>query len=324
MNVTEFLTTVYGEIQENYVEGADREEDSFYFHVQNKYSLYKELLNSLDEQDLINLINNYGFFKGEITKKRFINFCNLIFKECITILEDCYKGDIWTACKKLYDLLKSKKKISRYWGDEYVNCFSFEFLKNEKCLYRMVDKDSKPNNCWHIPYENRRYASYSRYSMAGMPCLYLADSKEIANIECGEVQEGKQRWFSCFTPKNEQTLFFDLRIPTEDELSNYNLIDLIITYPIRFLTSVKVMKTDGRFYEEYYFPQLLFHLFFMSDMAELRSSYKGFVYSSTAYRGGVNYVLPALYKQKKPILNGISPELEKLFEITEPEVYNNN
>ena len=63
--------------------------------------------------------------------------------------------------------------------------------------------DGKPNNCWHIPYEIRRYASYSRYSMAGMPCLYLADSKETANIECGKVQEGKQRWFSRLKKKNE-------------------------------------------------------------------------------------------------------------------------
>lgn len=321
MNVTEFLTKIYGEIQESYVEGTGRVEDPFYSYVQNKYCIYKRLLNLLDEQDLVNSIEMYGFFKGKITKKRFINFCDLIFKECIAILEHYYKGDTWTACKKLYALLKSKKKISRYWEDEYVNCFSFEFLNNRACLYRMVDMDGKPNNCWHIPYEIRRYASYSRYSMAGMPCLYLADSKETANIECGKVQEGKQRWFSCFTPKNEQTLFFDLRIPTKDEFSNYNLIDLIITYPIRFLTSVKVMKTDGRFHEEYYFPQLLFHLFFMSDMAELRCSYKGFVYSSTSNRGGVNYVLPALYKQKKPILNGISHELEKLFDVTDPAIY---
>jgi len=141
MNVTEFLTKIYGEIQESYVEGTGRVEDPFYSYVQNKYCIYKRLLNLLDEQDLVNSIEMYGFFKGKITKKRFINFCDLIFKECIAILEHYYKGDTWTACKKLYALLKSKKKISIYWEDEYVNCFSFEFLNNRACLYRMVDMD---------------------------------------------------------------------------------------------------------------------------------------------------------------------------------------
>ena len=59
----------------------------------------------------------------------------------------------------------------------------------------------------------------------------------------------------------------------------------------------------------------------MSDLIDLRFSYKGFVYSSTANIGGENYVLPALYKQQKPLLSGISPELEKLFEATKPTEY---
>ncbi len=323
MNVTEFLTRIYGEIQESYAEVADREEVSCYSYVNKRYSLFKELINSLDEQDLVNNIIKYGFFKGKITKKRFINFCDTIFKECMTILENYYKGDIWAACKRLYALLKSKNKIARYWNDEFVNCFSFEFVKGERCLYRMVDKEIKPNDCWHIHYENRKYASYSRYSMAGMPCLYLADSKETANKECGKVQEGKHRWYSVFKPLNERTLFFDIRIPQNDNFDKYNLIDLIITYPVRFLCSVKVSKTSGYYHEEYYFPQLLFHLFFMSDITDLSCSYKGFVYSSTANKGGVNYVLPAIYKQKKPILEGISPELKKIFEASEPVILDN-
>ena len=178
------------------------------------------------------------------------------------------------------------------------------------------------NDCWHIHYEKRSFASYSRYSLSGIPCLYLADSENTARSECGNVQEGKQRWVSCFRPRKEKTLFFDLRIPANDEFNRYNLINLIITYPIRFLCSVKVQKTDGYYHEEYYFPQLLFHLFFMSDLTDLHSSYKGFVYSSTANIGGENYVLPALYKQRKPLLNGISPELKKLFEASKPAVYN--
>ena len=324
MDIINLLHQLYSEINNTYKKDYVRDENSFYQYVIEKKSFFLSLLNSLDEEELIKTLKVEDFFKGNLTKKRFSNFCDLIFKECIAILESYYKGDIGYAYKKLYALLKSRNKIGKYWGDEYINSFSFEFLKGEKCLYRMVDVKigEELNDCWHIHYEKRSFASYSRYSLSGIPCLYLADSENTARSECGNVQEGKQRWVSCFRPRKEKTLFFDLRIPANDEFNRYNLIDLIITYPIRFLCSVKVQKTDGYYHEEYYFPQLLFHLFFMSDLTDLHSSYKGFVYSSTANIGGENYVLPALYKQRKPLLNGISPELEKLFEASKPAVYN--
>lgn len=320
MKLTEMLSRIYREIQETYPDGVKRNVESFYQYVEDRYSSFINLIKMLDEEELITALRENGFFKGNLTKQRFSNFCNLIFNECITILDSYYKGNVWAACKMLNGLLKSKHKMSRYWEDEYINSFSFEFMEKNN-LYRMVDFNENEilEDCWHIHYEKRMYASYSRYNMASIPCLYLADSENTANKECGVIQKGKRRWISCFKPRNKKTLFFDLRIPTENEFDRYNLIDLIITYPIRFLCSAKVV--DGYYHEEYYFPQLLFHLFFMSDLIDLRFSYKGFVYSSTANIGGENYVLPALYKQQKPLLSGISPELEKLFEATKPTEY---
>lgn len=322
MKIVELLDCLYSHIRQTYEERFERAD--FYEYVQDRYSVFKELVLLLDEEELVNVLKEAGFMKGNITKQRFFNLCDVIFEDCIDILNYYYKGNIWMACKRLYDLLKSRNKISNYWEDEYINSFSFELLNGAQPLYRMVDIKigEKLNDCWHIHYEKRRYASYSRYSLSGIPCLYLADSEETANSECGNVQEGKQRWCSCFIPHNEKTLFFDLRIPTMDKMENYNPIDLIITYPIRFLCSVKVLKTDGYYHEEYYFPQLLFHLFFMSDIGDLRFSYKGVVYSSSTNQGGENYVLPALYKQDTPLLSGISPELEQLFESSVPVIYN--
>lgn len=322
MKIIELLDCLYLNIRQTYREKYERPD--YYEYVQSDFSRFKELLLQLDAEELIPVLKEKGCLKGNVTKQRFLNFCITIFEECINILDAYYKGNVWKASKRLYALLKSKNKISKYWEDEFMNSFSFEFLKEGKCLYRMVDMKIGENlrDCWHIHYEKRRHASFSRFSLAGIPCLYLADSQETANCECGNVQEGKQRWCSCFIPSNDKTLFFDLRIPTKNNLEEYNPIDLIITYPIRFLCSVKVLNTDGYYHEEYYFSQLLFHLFFMSDLIDLRLSYKGFVYSSTANQGGENYVLPALYKQKNPLLSGISPELEQLFEASEPIVYN--
>ncbi len=158
--------------------------------------------------------------------------------------------------------------------------------------------------------------------MAMQPALYLADSKETASRELGELKRGKQRWFSEFVP-NKQLCLYDLRIDIEQkiqDMNEYELLSKIITYPLIFLCSVR--SDDEDFKDIYFISQLFFHLLFANSTKEREGlSYKGIIYSSTKNKGGYNIVLPAKYSGKEPQEKGHSKLLYNMFTVSEHKVF---
>lgn len=330
MKTLKVLLDIYDSILHSYNDDdCNRKETFFYEYVINKLDYFKRAVKEIPESEILQLLDvfvSFDFFKGTKSKMRFNNFINVIVDECIEILDYYYKGNIWKAKDCLEDLLLSKKKLSRYLGDLYINSLRCD-LMSPVTYYRMRDckKDEVPSDCWHVPFESRYLAASGRFAINGFPCLYLSDSVVTADKELGDVQEGNVRWFSEFTFKNPHTVgqklfLIDLRIPNKDIIESFSLqelLDLIITYPVRLLCCTKAIKYSATA-EEYFFPQLLIHLL-LTDNRSLQS-FKGIVYNSTVNEGGINYAIPATYKGLKPI-KGHSPFLLSLFETTTPKEY---
>lgn len=305
------------------------EKDSlFYYFIQDEFGTFLDDLKKVEKASIEGIIEPLGifeYFQAPYTKRRVINFMRKLCDRFLQVLAFCYKGDLAESHKEL------NKILARSWTkclvESYLNNFSFDLKKKGQTLYRMrdekeTDDNGSPNivdNCFHIPFEKRKYATTGRYNMLGYPCLYLGDSKETCNKELGKLKEGKHRWVSEFCPQ-KTILLYDLRIPTKTFIKGadkYDLFCMLLTYPLIVLCTTKV-KNQG-YNEEYLMPQLIFQSLFTGG--HKNGSHMGIAYSSTKHNGGYNVVMPATYSGKYPPKKGYSQEVLDVFDVSKPEIY---
>ena len=292
----------------------------FYYFVESLMNNYRDYVKTIDEEELKLALEQHGFWVGDKTRRRFCNLINYISKQSLNILASCYTGDIWEAGHKLSDFLCFDSKIIEYLIEPLANSFETK-LYIKDCLYRMRDSKNPIDDCWHVPYNLRKLTENYRYSLAGFPCLYLADSLETANKEMGRLKTGNNRWVSKFSVNREQ-VYIDLEIFQGATIKSKDYVDLInylLTFPVRLLCSIPKYKED-KFHEEYYFPQLMMYCLCVCENENVRR-YDGIAYSSTINKRGVNYVLPARYKGMIPPKYGHSQNLLNAFTASIPEIY---
>ena len=299
----------------------NKSDSTFYQFAQSIFDKFLLSLNELNDLDLKYVLQNGKFpdFEGNFSKIRFINLMKHITDDFLSLLSLCYHGDFLSSSSLLNQMF-CKSRYRLYLTDIYLNYIDFSFEDyQDLCFYRMrdeyrYDKDNKPiivDNCWHVPFNLRRYAYTGRFSQLGYPCLYLGDSMKTCEEELGPLDKDI-RWCSSFKPKMKFSLY-DLRVPsskTIEKFSLYEQFSSLITYPLLVLCSVN-SRYKG-FNEEYYIPQLLFNYLFnnLKDM----NSHIGIIYSSVKNPGGYNIVMPAFYKGKLPPKNGYSDFLMQIFE----------
>lgn len=329
MTVKELNTTIYFSLSNNYIQTETANRYSFFYDfIQKEFTRFLNLLNELNEDELKLIAkDNDIFYESSLTRRRFKNLMKFITDKLLEILQYCYKGDFWYAGFLLQTLMgENNKKMKRYLIEPYIEYFEYKLVLN-RIWYRMRDEyaNREVNDCWHLPYNLRHFVNAGRYSMQGFPCLYLADSLETANAELRELELGKNRWYSEFKLKEKHKKLFllDLSIPNFNiEILDKVSLDLIITYPVRLLCSVKTSHEGNYFHEEYYIPQLMCQLLMASKIGKLSAyTHKGILFSSTANKGGLNCVLPAIYKNNIPPKEGHSNILNDLFEASKPIIF---
>lgn len=296
-------------------------EGLLYYYYKEKLGFYKELVAVIDTNEF-SIEPDYVFFKGSFTKARLNNIVERIIESYMRILQLCYKGDFLYAGKLLYQMLLCKNsKLRKYLIEPYINYLDYKVF-NSSVFYRMRDEElGKPvDDCSHVPYNKICKIDSNRFSLQGLPCLYLADSLETANQECHEVKEGSQRWVSEFVPIKMFALT-DLRfrgLKIESNMDKYDAFKLLISFPMRLLCSFKVKDNDHKFHEEYLFPQLLSHLIlvYLKEHPDdkLFNGTEGILFDSTQNDNGYNLIIPALYSGKEPPKSGHSTKINDLFE----------
>lgn len=305
-----------------------KDSDVFYFFIYRKLNQFLSTINDVDKNEFMTESNNL-FFTNPFSKSRCMHLLQRIIEACLEILKSCYKGDLYSANLLLNSLLSGKNsKCKQYLIENYINYFDFSVLKNQS-FYRM--RDSKEgqivDNCSHVPFNMRYKIDSNRFSLQGLPCLYLANSPETADKELRSLNDGCCRWISEFVP-NSIIPVMDLRfhsISWSDDMPDYDLFKLIITYPIRLFCSIRVKHENCNFNEEYYFPQLLSH-FILVHLKERPNEHiyyggKGIMFDSTVNEGGYNLIFPAYYNDVKPPHMGHSQYLSNLFSEVGPTIY---
>lgn len=190
---------------------------------------------------------------------------------------------------------------------------------HRESFYRIrIDKNiSSRKDIFHIPFSKRTLVAPQRYSIAGYPCLYLANSIYVAWEEFNRPQVDTFNFakFQFSTPAN----FINFS-PIDFEESIENTTDLlaffqkIILYPILLICSVKVSKSNNPFKPEYIFSQ------FTLRWCKEKDQYQGIMYGSTRIH---NYSKGKFYNFAIPVSDyqmntEICPELTQKIKLTKP------
>jgi hypothetical protein len=231
------------------------------------------------------------------------SLCDTII-QCINLY---YQGSAWVAYTKLIDNL-----IYIY---QYL---PISVLPEGVHLYRMRVSPvtlKRIEDIFHIPFSKRYLVESQRYSIAGLPCLYLGSSHFVCWYELN-----KPNFNSLYTSsfKSLQPLkFIDVSMDLEyikETLSNSEIKKCLFSYPIVIACNIDTRFSESKFNEEYIIPNILLQ-WILVDKEINGIKYMSVKYANNNFQDKLlNYVLPP-----KKITNKEYCEiLVKLFSITKP------
>jgi hypothetical protein len=205
-------------------------------------------------------------------------------------------------------------------------------------LYRVrqtSDPKLRPEDLFHIPFEERHEVPTHRYSIPGLPCLYLSGSLYTCWEEMGRppfhelqaaafwVKDGRSVKLLNFSRPLSQLLSWvkdnDVVEPSNPSMTKKvlerQLVSSLVLWPLMASTSVIVKHRNSPFKIEYLIPQMLLQWVRNSD-------FDGICYFSTHVPlDSTEYPLPIcnlVFPPKMIELSGRCEHLCGLFKMTEP------
>lgn len=281
------------------------------------------------------------------------------FAEKITVtLTEYLKGNIREAYstfdqaitrtamnKHLYNMTRPLTKICNDHHPLFRVRSSQTILKERKELF-------------HIPFEDRHHVGAMRFSVSGLPCLYLGSSIFVCWQEMGKPDFDKLYISSFKTDSNSQELrildlgynltsavktnpldiFFEFEndyfIEEDTEFSEtsersrnnsgiwgeINIISKLIAWPLVLACNYSKKHIDAKFHREYIIPNLLMQ-WISSDK---NKDISGISYRSTKILNqknndiGLNVIIPPKKDSLTPDCTGHCPVLKQTFSLTKP------
>ena len=215
-------------------------------------------------------------------------FLNKECKEILKTIELYYSGNLDQAIKKINrlfsELAKSKYLCSPINCNEAFKDFRYLKMKtdeiDEKFLEKKVDfyrarigenVNFRKENMYHIPFNDRDRVNTERFSIPGIPCLYLGKSVYTCWVELGKPSD--EKFYVSRVRVNNDLKIFNLVMTIEkikklsessqEDVEKYdiNLENLLEEYLRAWVISIAcsfvVDQKDRKFKSEYIIPQLL-------------------------------------------------------------------
>ncbi len=303
---------------------------------------YEQILNS--EEIALPLKDDKGNFEKTIKAYE---------QKLVKLLDDNnLKGlseNIKYKFKKILEIFKlsiSGKKSSAYKEfDKMMNCnddwnkmiYNRDDL-TDKSFFRMRVKEPYSNefskeDLFHIPFEKRDIIKRQRYSLPGVPCLYLGGSTYISWLEMKKPEISKLV-YSRFQLNEEKDDVFDILdlgytpklfcefLEKKVEIENNKkkkILNYLESLPLIFACSVVNYKKSP-FIEEYIMPQLLLSWIIENENRNKEKKNIGVRYFSTKNKDQFklndshflcNYAFPVLN-------DDACKNLKTIFKMTEP------
>ncbi|WP_400260903.1 hypothetical protein ACFX5U_12535 [Sphingobacterium sp. SG20118] len=228
-------------------------EGSFIKLVKQKIDIFGKVVNALNQEDIEDIEN---FNLQEFKKQN-----KILRNGIIKTIWAYYDGKPSEALMLLEDTLKDCKI------DQYLNMNNN--LSQNSNLYRIRTRQGSfpflKKEMFHIPFEKRNIVSTQRFSLPGLPSLYLANSIYVA---WEELKRPDYNQIQATRLKNQRDLclmdlttdiYRDNSCRNVDHLRiNVNeLMNKVMIWPLIAACSIKVQHFSDPFKPEYIIPQLL-------------------------------------------------------------------
>jgi hypothetical protein len=295
------------------------------------FELKKDIVSDFNErcEKFIELIEDYSLSNNTKLK---IDLLLSRVNELKDGIEICLKkflsGDI-KAAYECFELMLEPDRINKHILHVTVPLKSI--CNDKKPLYRVRKSDvplSTRTDIFHIPFSKRHLVSAQRYSVAGLPCLYLGTSLYVCWQEMKKPDFDKL-YISAFTTEDSNSRILNfapslLNATYKDDESTTSLVQRKASYltlwPLIIACSFIKKHDNSQFMQEYIIPNLLMQ--WISQ--RIQSPIVGISYFSTRMKKtkdslkSINVVFPPKSTYKQTEDNDYSPRLSSLFDFTPP------
>ena len=250
--------------------------------------------------------------KKENTKLR--QFCDSI----LHVIHLMKSGRRFEAHSLLYDLYFSEK------GRKYLCTCTID---RATAFYRMRKADTytqytskKSEEMYHIPFELRYKVGNERYSISGLPTLYLSSSV----YGCWEETKRPNLDFSnvALFKSTKPLLFLDMTLPTPTKTLNQSML---MGLPLIYASRLEVQHNGENFIPEYIIPQLAMECLIQTRNEEINEDTLIGIKYESIYQNRrdllfkendrdhlfINYAIPPF----SSIDTGVCPLIKELFEL---------
>lgn len=240
--------------------------------------------------------------------------------------------EIIKQCYKLHQGGLSAEATQLFYEKLFCNSAFIDIyeLVPRSRLFRMRKSDYgglfSKEEMFHIPFDKRYLVSSERFSVNGIPSLYLSESTYICWEEMGNPNFDTCN-ISLFI--NDKTLSVINLVPIMTVLD----LNKLLKYPLAYVCSLGVNNPRHPFKEEYVIPQMLMQCLLIHNKKNPETPYVGIRYlSSKAYKlrplfplnekiglkRYFNYAFPAYGPYDN---HGLNEKLQSLFSWSSPETY---
>lgn len=211
-------------------------------------------------------------FKKAGAETQFIDHITRLCEKILNALDLYYKGELWAAHLEIDDIVNSISREQpaiasindtyQLWGNG-SNVQLFRARLGE----RMVDYPAE--EMLHIPFTKRAKVASERFSIPGLPCLYLGNTSYSCWIEMGSPDDAKFNVSPVLIEKDMFVLnlavsirhLYDWNDAIEDSLSkeeaDKTLLSWITLLVLTVATSYSVKEENRNFKSEYIIPQMI-------------------------------------------------------------------
>jgi len=297
-------------------------EDGYRNDLEAKLALYKDCIDNL---------SGNGTLTTQL--KENLNKIDLINAKLIKSLDDYLSGNSGQAYKHIHKLMNNDQ-LTGYLANLNKNMDLYSSAYDEShSLYRVrtnLEDNHTREQIFHIPFDKRHLVKNQRYSIAGVPCLYLGTSIYVCWHEMNRPDLSSLS-LSHFKINSEQhdvkvinfAYSLDL-LHSPDSLSCLSekiSPDLALSYltiwPFVMACSYKVKHKDASFSVEHVIPNLIFQW-----IKKNKHQVLGIKYLSTKTEHvkdkelGVNYAFPPRSQELQGTF--FCTKLSNIFKLSEP------
>jgi len=218
--------------------------------------------------DLISFVENLfetfqkkiNLFDGELANK--LNTKKAIIEEECSLINEAlrlyYGGKISLAYEKIHKCIELLEKESLL----EISSASNDFFR----IRISANKNLGKGDLFHIPFQLREKVSTQRYSIPGLPCLYIADSifvawEELDRPKFDDIHVSRFNlsdsdlnilYFSVTSQEMRERCFKGSKIQHIAQL-----VKFLSYWPLLSVCSLRVLKRDDVFKPEYIIPQMV-------------------------------------------------------------------